>query len=353
MTSESFSAAQKIRSVRLENWPTADRLGWDAALRASERLRRGGAASHLKDVTRRDLARRYGYFLDYVQRTEEFNDSMAAAAYVTPERIAGFLTELQGRVSSVTVYGTIYKVRRVAQLLVPAKDFTWLCEIEKDLGLVMQPGSKADRLVYSNVLAETGFALMVEADAASHWSVLARARQYRNGLMVAFLAFHPMRLKNFAALSVGGTFRNIKETWWIVLPATDTKENRPDERKLVEYLAHSVEHYLAIHRPVLARGKSNNAFWLSSNDGEAMTYSAVGRVVSTTTLASIGVDISPHLFRTSAVSTVAVYRGKDPHLGSALLHHTDRRVREKHYNYATNVSAAQKFADLIIGLHAK
>ena len=52
---------------------------------------------------------------------------------MTPDRVDRFLAELQARVGSVTVYGSIYKLRRMAELLAPGRDFTWLTEIEKDL----------------------------------------------------------------------------------------------------------------------------------------------------------------------------------------------------------------------------
>ena len=269
-------------------------------------------------------------------------------SYVTPDRVDRFLAELQARVSSVTVYGSIYKLRRMAQLLAPGQDFTWLTEIEKDLALVMQPRSKFNRLVYSNVLLEAGMTLMAEADAATHRSALARARQFRNGLMVALLALHLIRLKNFAALEIGRTFKKVNDSWWIVLSAFETKENRADERPVDTCLAPWIDHYLNIHRPVLARiDDAPAALWLSSNDGSAMTYSAVERVISRTTLATVGIDVSPHLFRTAAASTAAVYAGNTPHLASALLHHTDPAVTEEHYNRASTLSAAQVYAALI------
>ena len=305
----------------------------------------------MRDITRRDLVRRYGYFLDHIERTEGLDRNAQAAGYVTPDRVARFRTELEARVSSVTVYGTIYKLRRMSQLLAPERDFTWLREIERDLALVMVPRSKFDRLIYANVLVDAGMTLMIEADAASHRSALGRARQFRDGLMLAFLALHPFRLKNFSALEIGGTFRKVNGRWWIVLSASDTKEKRPDERLLDPTLIPWVDRYLRIHRPILARTDDASAcLWLSSNDGSAMTYSAVEKVIKETTLATVGVDVSPHLFRTSGVSTCAVHAGDQPYLGSALMHHTDPAVAEEHYNRALCASAAQKFADLIMTL---
>jgi integrase len=89
------------------------------------------------------------------------------------------------------------------------------------------------------------------------------------------------------------------------------------------------------------------SLWLSSNDGKAMTYNAVERVIKRTTLAAVGVDVSPHLFRTAAASTVAVRAGGNPRLASALLHHSDPAVTEAHYNRAGSLSAAQDYANLI------
>jgi integrase len=346
--STSWGAVIRVRSLPLELWAEADRSAWAAASRPAERLKRGGAAAHMRDITRHDLARRYGYFLDYIERTEGLDCNAQAAAYVMPDRANRFRAELEARVSSVTVYGTIYKLRRMSQLLAPDRDFTWLREIEQDLALVMVPRSKSNRLVYTNVLVDEGMTLMVEADAAMHRSALGRARQFRDGLMLALLALHPFRLKNFAALEIGGTFRKVNGTWWIVLSASDTKEKRPDERLVDPTLIPWVDQYLSIHRPVLARKDNASAYlWLSSNNGSAMTYGAVERVIKQTTLATVGVDVSPHLFRTSGVSTCAVHAGDQPNLGSALMHHTDPAVAEEHYNRAKCASAAEKFADLI------
>ena len=201
------------RSLPIEQWPASDQAAWTAACRPAERLKRGGAASHMKSVTRYDLVRRYGAFLGHVKQSGGLDADAEAAAHVTPERVESYLAELQSRVCSVTVYGSIYKLRRMAQLLAPGCDFIWLTEIEKDLALVMQPRSKFDRLVWAEVLVEAGLSLMAEADAATHRSALARARQYRDGLMVALLALDPIRLKNIAALEIGRTIRPVNGSW--------------------------------------------------------------------------------------------------------------------------------------------
>jgi integrase len=81
-----------------------------------------------------------------------------------------------------------------------------------------------------------------------------------------------------------------------------------------------------------------------------MTTKNMGILISKITLETVGVDVSPHLFRTAAASTAAAYGGNTPHLASALLSHTDPRVTEEHYNRASSVSASKIYADIINSL---
>jgi integrase len=272
-----------------------------------------------------------------------------AAAFLTPGNVEAYIAELKDRVGSVTVYGSIFKLRRTAQLIAPAQDVRWLAEIEKDLALVMRPRSKFDRMVLAEVLVEAGLTLLAEAEAATSRTSLSRARQFRNGLMVALLGFCPIRLKNFTALEIGRSFAEIKGRWWIVLSASQTKENRPDERPVDELLKPGIDRYLAHYRPILmARsGSPSSALWLSSNDGAPMRYSGVELTIKTTTLSTVGVDVSPHLFRTSGASSAATHAHDNPHLGSALLHHKHSGVTNAHYNRAPSMSAADSLRQIV------
>jgi site-specific recombinase XerD len=296
------------------------------------------------------LARRYGYFMDFINRSGLLDLNKVAGGHVTPKNVDAYLAELNGRVGSVTAYGSIYKLRRACELIDPARDLSWLAEAEKDLALVMRPCSKSDRWILTEVLVEAGLTLITEAENSSETSKRSQARQVRNGLMVAMLAIHPIRLKNFATLEIGRNFVEIKRSWWIVLSASETKEHRPDERRIDDLLKPALDRYLEKYRPWLAEAdQSTAALWLSSNDGNSMTYNGVARVITETTRATIGVAVSPHLFRTATATSAATHGGAKPHLASALLHHTDHRVTEAHYNRASNLSVADSFQKIIQG----
>ena len=81
--------------------------------------------------------------------------------------------------------------------------------------------------------------------------------------------------------------------------------------------------------------------------GQPMTKKNLGTLISKITLETLGVDVSPHLFRTAAATTAATYGSSTPHLASGILGHTDPRVTEEHYNRATTVNAAKTYAALI------
>jgi hypothetical protein len=167
-------AKRKVLSLPLDLWPDTDRTAWNSACRPAARLRPGGAVSHLRPVTRDDLARRYARFLGFLDRRGLLRLDEPAAANVTVDNVVAYIAELKDRVSSVTVYGSIYKLRRATQFIDPKRDITWLVEIERDLAVEMRPRSKFDRIVRTEVLVEAGLTLINEAESSPKMNELAR-----------------------------------------------------------------------------------------------------------------------------------------------------------------------------------
>ena len=176
---------------------------------------------------------------------------------VTPDNVNEFIAELKARVRSVTVWNSVYKLRRAAQLIAPDSDFGWLTEIEKDVALVIIPRSKADRWVLTERLVEAGLVLIREAEMFAK-TPLAYATGVRNGLIIALLALHPIRIKNFAALAIAKTFVDVNGRWWLHVPAEDTKSDRVDQRQVPEFITDIVDKYITIHRTVLNRGHAES-----------------------------------------------------------------------------------------------
>lgn len=336
----------RVRALKLSEWPLIDQRHWQEACRPGGRLSRGGRASALKPVTRKDLECRYGLYLDFLNRTDRLLTGEGSATLITRENIAAYLDEITKRVSSVTVHGAVTKLRRMGELLVPGWDSAWLRDIEQELAWDMKPRPKFDLIVDSDRLVEAGFALMCEAEAGEHLPPVRRRMLYRDGLMLALLAVCPIRLKNFAALEIGTSLKKVENTWIITLPSSTTKSGRPDERVVPEMLTSALEKYLSSFRRTseVAEG----ALWIGRT-GSPLSYSEVERIVTLTTRRVIGVSVSPHLFRSCASSYAYRYGHDTPGLASALLQHSDPRVTERHYNRARSVGFGIRFLRIVEG----
>jgi len=340
---------QGPRSLPVSEWPAADQRAWREAIRPAVRLARGGGAGHLAAASREDIERRYGAYLGFLNRRGWLDGQATAATLVTPEGVSAYVAELQGRVRSVTIYNCIHKLRRAAELLSGKIEFSWLAEIERDLKLVMVPRSKFGRVVFSDRLVEAGLGLIEKARALPN--AVEQARVIRNGLMIAILAVCPIRLKNYVKLEIGKSFQWIEGAWWIILPAKNTKSDRRDERRIPSFLTSYIEEYICNARPALLAAQSDT-LWVSSTTGAVFTKNNLGSLISKITKAAIGVDVSPHLFRTAAASTAASKGSDLPKLAAGVLGHIDGRITELHYNRAKASDAAKSYSGILDALRA-
>lgn len=336
------------QTLRVDEWPEADRQAWQEACRPSVRLKKGGAASYLAPVSQDDIARRYCRYLGFLKRTGRLDLNAPAAGQVTSKNVEAYMADFEGKISSVTAWNCIYKLRRAAQLLSPATDFTWLIEIEKDLELLQEPRSKLNRFVHTEQIVKAGLTLILEAKNFTKTPVK-RARAIRNGLMLALLAANPMRRKNFASLEIGKTFRKIEGQWWICVTASATKtRQRPEERPVATWLNAYIELYLEEARPILLNlsQKCTNKLWVSS--GGPMSARDVGKRITEVTQETLGIAISPHLFRTAGATTAADGQSDMPYFASALLGHSNPRIADEHYKQNSSLNVQKDYAQLIL-----
>jgi hypothetical protein len=241
----------------------------------------------------------------------------------------------------VTIAQTLFKLTRMGSLLAPKQDWGWLREIACDRDLDANPKPRFDRIVTSERLVEAGLGLIRSARRKprlrKHW----RATMIRNGLMVALLGQVPIRLKNFASLTLGQSFKRIGDRWWIVLGRRETKSGAPDERPVPGYLNQAIAIYPTYARPILLGEREfmigepdekgsrfsalAGALWIGER-GEPLGYSQVERAIMDTTRQTIGRALSPHDFRRNGATTARLRAGNEPHLASGLLHHRDQNV---------------------------
>lgn len=348
-----------ITSLPLDEWPSADRLAWLQACEPAPSWRRGGAASRLKPITRNDLKRRYGYFLKALRERGVLDLQARAGQLVTPENVDCYIERVRAGWTSVTLARSVYKLRRMAGILAPATDLGWLTEIANDLDLVADPLERFDRIVTSEVLIRARLALVREAQMAHQRRPIWRAGQIRDGLMVAMLAYCPIRLKNLSELELGHSFVRERDRWAIKLQGSTVKNGRPDLRLVRLRLNPAIGLYLTWARPRLMRqpgefmigGEQDHSImtgplWVGQY-GEVLSYGSVERRIIETTRSTLGTALSPHDFRRCGAFTARYRAGSEPHLASGLLQHRDERIVDEHYNLASSLEAADLFGQWI------
>ena len=337
-----------LQTLRIGEWPKPQRQAWEVACRPSVRLKKGGSGCHLAPESLDDYARRYGRFLGFLKRTGRLDPDAPPASQVIPENVEAYMLDFEGKINSVTAWNCIYKLRRAAQLVSPKTNFTWLVEIERDLELMQEPRSKLNRFVYAEQVVKAGLTLVVEAKNFTETPVK-RARAIRNGLMIALLAANPTRRKNFASLEIGKTFRKIEGQWWICISARATKtKQRPEERPIAVWLTPYIELYLEEARPILLSlsTKETNRLWVSS--GGPISARDVGKLITQVTQETLGIAISPHLFRTAGATTASDAQSDMPYFASALLGHSHPRIADEHYKRNSSLNVQKDYAQLIL-----
>ena len=150
--------------------------------------------------------------------------------------------------------------------------------------------------------------------------------------------------RNFSNLNIDRNFIRVGESWCVTLSALETKERRPDERPIPPFLTSVIDRYLSTYRPIF--NCNGPVLWVS-RCGSALGYSAVERIVTETTRLTLGIPISPHLFRACGASTAYMFAGDMPHLASALLNHRGQKTTQDHYNNAKCAFYGREFAKLL------
>jgi hypothetical protein len=229
----------------------------------------------------------------------------------------------------------------------PDEDWRWLAELWMRLGRRAEPvANKRHRLRPARDLVDLGRRMMTSAEQETGWSGRQRAVHYRDGLMIALMAYRPLRLKNFTSIVLGVHLVQQSGGWWLQFPACGMKAKRPYEVAFPAALVPELDHYLAVHRKVLLAGESGrlspgtDALWVSEV-GTMLEKGALASRIRKQTREAFGASLPPHWFRDAAATSIAV---EDPrHVRDA--HHilgNTLAMTEKFYNQARTLAASRR-----------
>src|SRR5271170_2040347 len=185
-------------------WPPADIAAWTVAMRPGDPFDDGGVASRWSVATQRKTAAGYGRFLCWLKERNELDETAEPAARITRERLAAYLDDLRRANSGHTIQNRIQELGDAIQALAPKGDWRFIKRAAGRLRVNTVPArNKLGHLPRIEDVIKHGYRMMDQAEKTSVISELGRAALYRDGLLLVFLAYHPLRLRNLSSLQIG------------------------------------------------------------------------------------------------------------------------------------------------------
>jgi integrase/recombinase XerD len=335
-------------------WPAADQRLWHRAMASDDDPFCDAPGARLADATRRRYMFGWRRFLGFLAISEPVALEAGAAERLTIERVRSYVSHLAETNVPRSTAMRIDELYQAARIMMPQQDWTWLKAVKARLHAAVPARGRSGPIITSVQLIDLGQDLMDGSKPTPDAPIgMADAIRYRDGLMIALLAFIPLRRKNLAALEIGRHLVREGDGWFVIVPRTETKKNSSSiEVALPELLIPYLAAYLDIVRPRMLRRPTCNALWVSPCGG-ALSYSAIWRIVTRHTARRLGIRVAPHDARDAGATTWAIAAPDQIGIARDLLGHSDLRTITRHYNRTRGIEASRAYALVIKGMRKK
>ena len=356
--STTISEAAPNRCMPLTEWPDSDRIAWSAAMRPGSPFTSGGIAARWAAATRTITINGYGRWPTWLQRHGFLDPSTPLGTRATEERLIAYVASLRAEVGDFTVQARIQQLGDALRAMAPTGDWGWILRAATRLRSEAIPvKDKRARLQMPDRLVELGIRLMAEAGSAPGRSEIQRAVTFRDGLVIALLAYRPVRIRTLTAITIGRQLVAHNGGWQMVFGPEDIKTKHSFECSFPRELASHLDIYLSVHRPILLTcgGRrpptSTKALWVSQN-GTAMGKAAITYWIRRNTKEAFGAALGPHMFRDAAATAIAIYDPENVLIIKVILGHSTIQTAEKYYNLAGSLEASRRHHETIAELRA-
>lgn len=337
-----------MKNVKFNDWPECDRVAFCAKLQPGSILDAGsGSLAHLRAPSIKQLKYGYGCWLGYLLSHNIFDVNRSGIEFLSPELFREYVALLRSILASKTVVGYIDQFGRLARLLHPQSDWQLLQTTARQLQRNLRPFRDIrTRCRPSIELYHLDNKLIEKSEGRPN--PMSSAREFRNGLIIAFLAARPLRIRNLSMIAVNRHLQLRGEKYWLHFDRGETKGDRDLDFPWPEPLNGALSTYLQVHRPVIIgqSGIESDAaglLWMMSSGG-------LYEMITTQTARWFGQPVNPQSFRHAAATSAAI---EDPeHVGivTTILGHSSFRTAEKYYNMATSIDAARRYQKCIVKL---
>jgi integrase/recombinase XerD len=334
-----------------DQWPAEDRRLWERAFSSDDPFDDAGA--HLADATRRQRWFAWRRFLGFLTVEEPDALAVAPTERLNLDRVRRFCAHLGTTNTPHSVAIVIGALYGAACVMLPGCDWAWLKTVKARLYAAAPVHGPRGPVITSRQLLDLGQQLMDETALTRGTRIrMADAVRYRDGLIIALLAFMPLRRKNLAALEIDRHLIQEGKDWFVIIPAEETKTSVSIEFHVHEFLHPYLAAYLDVVRPRMLRDATRKALWVSPKGG-ALSYSAFWDIITRNTESRLGIHVAPHDVRDAAATTWALEAPDQIRVASDLLGHGDQRTTTKHYNRAKGIGVSRGHAAVIAAMRKR
>lgn len=354
----------QARCLPVDAWPQSYINAWQTAFTPDKLFDPSKPALAWRPSSVRKTRQGFGVWISWVQQRAPAPDWTCPASLVTRELVLGYVGDLQLQYAPNTVFCRIQELYDAIRIMAPGKDWSWLLRGVKRIRSEAKPvREKLSRLQPAQVIENLGLDLMRRADTDSALSPFQRALMYRDGLAIALLIRRPLRIGTFASIKLGLHLVGDHLTG-MAIPGKVMKSKRAFTAAFPAALRQSLERYLQVYRPYLLSLRTPSAssscsqtyaasdessLWISRGGGP-IDVGAFSKSIARRTRKKFGRDMTPHLFRDAAVTTLVRDAPGSALLTKTVLGHISIDITNDHYNQAQMIESARRYAEIVEGL---
>jgi integrase len=261
-------------------------------------------------------------------------EGLTVEQLLTETCLRDYIAALRRRTAPLTVVTQIALLSSAIAAMAPAADRTLLkLAINRLKPMARRTRNKDSRVVSPVILLQLGQTLMANWQARRAHDPRLNAMDYRDGLMIAFLALCPVRLENLAQMLIGKHLSFEGELVRVVFAAHETKGGRLLEFDWPHGLRPALEFYLSrVHPMLYDRPQIGGPLWPSlqirkRQMGACGIYTRITQV----TMKHLGRRINPHMFRDAAATFISEMTPERALLAAGVLQHSNLQITKDHY----------------------
>lgn len=315
-------------------WPQLDQEAWRGATRHGDLLTGSGPAASWSRKTLLTRQKRYGRWLRYLRDRSWLGAPASVGARLTEENLRAYVGVLREWYAPYTVTTAVEGLSTSIAAMDPGADRSLLKLVLSRLALSARPvRDKKKRLVAPTQLHQLGLDLMAGWQDRQGHDPRLNAMDFRDGLMIAFLALCPVRLENLAGMIVGRHVVFPDGVPRLLFQAEEMKAKRPLDLPWPALLEAQLQAYLRDIHPMLFRGPPDGApLWPSLAKGKPqLSAHGIYTRITQVTEKHLGRSVPPHLFRDAAATFITELAPEHAALAGAVLQHTGLKHTMKHY----------------------